>query len=75
MTLVAGHALLFEGAPFDRYGRRIWRGTSGPGRGKCSCGETSEDLPSGYARRRWHRGHKAEIIEQSSNRSNSRGQG
>lgn len=59
---VRGHTLTGEGAPHDEHGSRISRGTyaAQAGRGRCSCGELSDVLPSGYARKQWHRAHKAE---------------
>ena len=35
--------------------------TGGHGIGVCSCGATSEKLPSGAQRRAWHRAHKDEM--------------
>lgn len=60
-TQLAGHGLLNEGAPFDDAGDRVHVSTSGPGRAKCSCGELSDPLPSGGARRRWHAAHKEAV--------------
>lgn len=59
-----GHGLWFEGAPHDDHGKRIgWRGVSGEGRARCSCGALSEPLPSASQRKAWHRTHKAEVVE------------
>ena len=68
MKRLAGHSLQNEGAAFvvneERRVVRAWpgRGISGRGRGLCSCGALSEMLDSGYARRNWHREHKAEVL-------------
>ncbi|WP_159601603.1 hypothetical protein [Agromyces humi] len=68
-TRLAGHTLANEGAPFNDNGARIgYRGTSGEGRGKCSCGELSDVVASGGARRRWHADHKAEIAAKAATR-------
>lgn len=40
-------------------------GTGGGGMALCSCGATSPILPSGNARKRWHREHKAQMREAS----------
>lgn len=59
---LAGHALAFEGAPHDDQGHRIgWSGVAGFGRAKCSCGELSEEFPSGARRRLWHIDHKNDL--------------
>ena len=65
---LAGHTLASEGAPYllNEQGemQRQWKrygGVSGEGRGLCSCGATSEILPSAYRRKKWHRAHKAEV--------------
>lgn len=66
MTRIAGHGLHREGAAYDDNGnvvtsmfQVVW---GGPGRAKCECGVLSEVLPSGAARRRWHREiHKLEV--------------
>lgn len=64
---VAGHELISEGAPFeraiDRHAQVVARrlnsqGVAGPGRALCSCKAMSEVLPSGAARKTWHRNHK-----------------
>lgn len=59
------HALVYEGAPHDSQGVRIisgrWPGVGGHGRALCYCGEMSDPLPSAYARRNWHRLHKAKM--------------
>lgn len=61
-TLVSGHTLRYEGAPFDDEGRRATAfSTGGRGRAKCSCGELSPVLDSGYQRKRWHREHKKAV--------------
>ena len=58
-TQIPGHGLAGEGAAHDDQGRRINGHTGGTGRAKCSCGEMSDVLPSGYKRKAWHREHKA----------------
>lgn len=65
MSRVAGHALLREGAVYDNNGHLPYGLVirSGPGRAKCECGELSEVLPSGAARRRWHKVHKTEVAK------------
>lgn len=61
---MARHTLVSEGAPHDADGNLhcgiFGVNTAGPGRGKCSCGALSDQLPSGYARRKWHRQHKVD---------------
>lgn len=65
MTRVVGHGLRNEGAAYDDNGYPLDSGgyvvRTGPGRAKCECGELSEVLPSGAARRAWHAGHKDEV--------------
>lgn len=67
-TRVAGHELWAEGAAFrfsatSRRPQRVsFRGVGGEGFAVCSCGATSPaSLPSGAARKDWHRAHKAEV--------------
>jgi hypothetical protein len=64
---LAGHGLISEGYPHDDAGKPIsgafLRATSGNGRALCSCGELSPELPSGYARKRWHKDHKDQVKE------------
>jgi hypothetical protein len=48
-----------DAQPGTRAGSRSSGGVSGEGHGRCSCGEQSEHLLSGAARRRWHYDHKA----------------
>lgn len=63
---VHGHGLIGEGAPHDASGQRkmtYWLGTGGAGRGKCSCGALSDDLPSQPQRRQWHDQHKRDMVE------------
>ena len=62
MSVVKGHSLLFEGAAHDEHGARLYHHTGNAGRGMCSCGELSQVLPSGTARKAWHRQHKAEVV-------------
>ena len=65
-TRVAGHSLLWDGAPHNDQGQRIAHvylmEKGGEGRGKCSCGTLSDVLPSKGARQRWHKEHKAEVV-------------
>lgn len=62
MTLLTGHGLRAEGAAFSKDGVRLrWNTTAGPGCGMCSCGAVSESLPTGSARRQWHRQHKRQV--------------
>lgn len=57
-TQVAGHGLLHEGRIETNMG---WvSDTVGPG--QCSCGEESEPLTTGAARKRWHQQHKAKTL-------------
>lgn len=49
-TRLAGHILPHEG--------RLSAGRQAEGVGVCSCGATSEVLPSANARKRWHAEHK-----------------
>lgn len=67
MTRVVGHALWYEGGAHDDNGYPIdvggWVTRSGPGRAKCECGDLSEVLTSGAARRAWHKAHKAEVAK------------
>lgn len=61
-TRLVGHSLMAEGAAFDDDGERVAYNTvGGMGRGRCSCGEMSEPVPSGLQRQGWHSGHKKEI--------------
>lgn len=61
-TQVRGHGLVREGFPHDDRGVPLYQVSSaGPGRAKCSCGEMSEELPSGNQRRKWHREHKENL--------------
>lgn len=65
-TRVSGHYLLNEGAPFNIYKNRITNGaryitSAGEGRALCSCGQLSDAFPSAYARRNWHKIHKADV--------------
>lgn len=61
---VPGHTLAFEGAAHDDHGVRLHHHTGNPGRAKCSCGELSDELPSGTARKAWHRRHKDDVAKQ-----------
>lgn len=57
-TVVRGHGLVREGAPFDEAGRISYDSV---GRGECGCGEKSPVLSSTNARKLWHREHKATV--------------
>lgn len=59
-TRISGHGLLHEGRV---HSSGYWVGGA-PGIGECSCGKKSEELPTAAARRRWHKAHKAEVVEQ-----------
>lgn len=49
---IPGHALVAEGAPFERRGHRlIGKG----GRALCECGELSPPLANTSRRKAWHR--------------------
>jgi hypothetical protein len=61
---VSGHTLRHEGGAHFSAGDRKWHDT-GVGCGKCSCGALSEVLTSDYARKRWHREHKAAVLAES----------
>jgi len=64
MSRLAGHELAYEGAPFNAKKQRtnwLMQGVRGVGRGLCSCGELSDNLPSGAQRKAWHREHKNTI--------------
>lgn len=64
---VPGHGLLLEGACHDDNGKAVVHLFSferaGSGRAKCECGQMSERLPSGNARKRWHREHRSLIVQ------------
>jgi hypothetical protein len=68
VTRLTGHGLMHEGAAYDDDGNMIWTGrvnTAGPGRGKCECGALSDPLPSGNARKSWHRDvHKPQVAQE-----------
>lgn len=66
MSRVIGHTLAFEGAAHDEHGTRLHIHTGDTGRGKCSCGTLSEVLPSGTARKAWHRAHKDDVAAKQS---------
>lgn len=56
------HALRFNGAPHTEAGALIYTDpkiTKGAGRALCACGELSEDLANGSARRAWFKQHAA----------------
>ena len=62
---VKGHTLRFEGGVCVRDGHGIdhavewaWEGS-----GMCSCGaQSAPDLGTNYARKQWHRTHKADVL-------------
>lgn len=61
-----GHALVREGVAHDDDGvplRGLHIHTGGTGRAKCSCGVLSDPLPSGSARKAWHRQHKEDAAQ------------
>lgn len=65
-TIVRGHALRDEGAPYDEHGRPRQTADGGvqhggTGHALCECGQLSPLLASDRERKSWHRGHKAEI--------------
>lgn len=66
-TLVKGHSLLDEGAPFDQRGtRRDPDARGGLGYAKCSCGAMSPYLHSDRQRKAWHRDvHKPQAARES----------
>lgn len=53
---VAGHTLPREGRLYDAHGYPVR-----VGRARCSCGETSPEMATVAARRRWHRDHKFDV--------------
>jgi hypothetical protein len=66
MSRVAGHSLEREGAAYvvddrGRVVRQAMNTVGGYGRALCSCGQMSDMLGSGAARKAWHREHKAEV--------------
>lgn len=67
---VAGHELRREGAPYNKTGRSVFLANQGSwsvkgeGRGLCSCGWTSQVLPSAAKRKEAHRVHKQLIAEE-----------
>lgn len=76
-TNLPGHALRSEGKPYvpnpdtDYYAMHDpdypWRRTPGNefvGVALCECGETSAELGSDAARKRWHAGHKEAVINE-----------
>lgn len=62
---LSGHTLRYEGAAIepvaDATGRPDRLTGDRQGSGLCSCGETSESLPSDAARKRWHADHKQHV--------------
>jgi hypothetical protein len=61
-TQIPGHGLQAEGKPYTDEGHGWVRVLVGDGVGLCSCGATSEALASDAARKRWHQGHKRDVI-------------
>lgn len=73
---VPGHTLVSEGAAFMCgaaccHGRRgqsyYYGGVSRAGHGLCSCGALSPYVDSGAARKRWHRSHKDDVVQDRGN--------
>jgi hypothetical protein len=70
-TRLTGHGLLNEGAPFlldittnpPVLYRMDSNGTSGVGRGRCTCRAMSPEVETAAARRAWHVQHKAAVVE------------
>lgn len=65
-TILPGHALVGQGAPYGlglNNTVQLIRShtTAGPGRGLCSCGDLSLELPTATRRKAWHRQHKADV--------------
>jgi len=66
-ALVPGHTLVAEGKPYQQTpgyaGTPVWTRvtTSRRGHALCSCGTTSDELPSTGQRKQWHRQHKARV--------------
>lgn len=61
-TLMKGHTLRHEGAPYQfLHGTLVLQKSELIGRALCSCGVASEMLTSTRARKRWHVEHKAEV--------------
>ena len=64
-TVVAGHGLRHEGAPFsvveDGRPRRV---EGKEGSALCACGELSPVLGTTAARQRWHGDHKDRVVGQ-----------
>lgn len=58
-NILKGHTLFAEGAAAVAWWPGAW--PSGPGQGRCSCGQLSPELPNRAARKRWHREHKDSI--------------
>lgn len=62
-TLVKGHTLVTEGAPFaideNQQVVKVRDGTMG--RGLCSCGAMSDIVAFRNERKQWHREHKARV--------------
>lgn len=63
MSVLKGHGLAREGAPYGAVSRQPlnYQGVSGPGCAKCTCGAMSGELYTAAERKRWHRDHKALI--------------
>ena len=56
---LAGHSLVYGGHNY--FANNPTR--NGVGRGHCSCGEVSDELPTTSSRQQWHRQHKADKID------------
>jgi hypothetical protein len=59
--MTTNHALKHNGAAYNDAAELINpdpKVTAGPGRALCTCGILSEELPSGGARRAWHKAHR-----------------
>lgn len=60
------HNLKFNGAAYNDAAALInpdTKVTAGEGRALCTCGQLSDQLPSGRARREWHKAHKLEALD------------
>lgn len=62
-TNLRGHALVNEGAAYERSDEGNWLKVYGSwtGHGVCECGEASLVLDGNNQRKRWHAEHKDEI--------------
>jgi hypothetical protein len=64
--MTTNHNLKHNGAAYNDAAELIYGPTvtAGAGRALCTCGILSEELPSGGARRAWHKAHKAAAAQQ-----------